>query len=443
MPAPIVTLGFLAVMGLALLVWERLRPQTEARGYPEIGVLTLAVAIALLLGLRGAPWPQSAALTEDGLARLSGAMFLGAALLQLAYDQQTRHDGERSRLALRLFALLGGLLVITSQDLALQWIGLTLYLWANQVAAGCLSWTRGLLAPALLGLGIAMVYAASGTLDQRVLAANLWQTAGQPRLLFAGIALCASSLALALGLLPLLEDAGDASVPSATLGIVALARLGLMTMGALPAQWQWLTLAMALLLALYGGVRLLRTRAWAQRLVYLGMLHKSLLLLALAVAGSARGLGALLGLLLAYILGQSLLDRLTLWEATGDVETTPGNGWLRDRPTHGAALLVALLSCMGMLFTLGFAGRIDLIGAAQSQDAWGVVGTALLVSVLGAVGYVPLILGVFARPEGPSDGPSPIGYYGWLALLLSTVTLVALGVMRAPMAPWVTWIVAS
>jgi len=442
MQGHVVAMGLLALVGCGLLIWERMRPQAGDRPAQAATMLGVACAIAALLGLEGRVTPQTVALTQDGLARLSGALFLGAALLDLCY-RPVAAERRPLRYALKLWGWAGGLLAIVSQDLGLTWLGMALYLLAAQMASGRVAPTRGLLAPAVMGLGVAMVYMAGETLDQRLLMADLWHGGGQPRLLFAGLALLIAGSGVSLGLLPPREKGGGPPVASALLGVGLLARLGVFTLAPMPAAWSRLLQAMAWITLLYAAIRMLRSERWDRRLAYVGWVHKSLLLLALSVVGTRRGLTALLATALAYLLGQGLLDRLTRGLGGDPGSAAPGGGWLRDRSLHGAALLVALTSCMGMLFTLGFSGRIETMAAAQELEAWGGVTAVLLASVCGAVGYVPLILGLFARPEEETEGPEPLGYYGWLAAVLSSAALVVLGLVRSPLAAWVAWIMAG
>jgi len=442
MQGHVIAMGLLALAGAGLLIWERLRPQAGGRPAQAVTMLAAAGAIAALLGLEGRVTPQTVALAQDGLARLSGALFLGAALLELCY-QPPAAERTRLRFTLKLWGWAGAVLAIVSQDLGLTWLGLSLYLLAAQMASGCVPPTRGLLAPAVMGLGGAMVYMAGETLDQRLLMADLWLAGGQSRLLFAGLALMVAGVAISLGLLPPREEGGGPPVASALLGIGVLARLGVFTLAPLPTVWSRLLQGIAWITLLYGTIRMLRSERWDRRLVYVGWVHKSLLLLALSVVGTRRGLAAFLATALAYLLGQTLLDRLTRGMGGEPGALAPGGGWLRDRSLHGAALLVALTSCMGMLFTLGFSGRIEMMAAAQDLGAWGGVAAVLLASVCGAVGYVPLILRLFARPEKETKGPEPLGYYGWLATVLSAAALVGLGLMRSPLTAWVAWIMAA
>jgi len=435
-------MGLLVLAGAGLFAGERVRPRMVARSAQAIAMLALAGAIAALLGIEGRATPQTVALAQDGLARLSGALFLGAALLKLCY-QGEHSEGQTLRYVLCLWGWAGGLLAIVSQDLGLIWLGLLLYLLTAQMASGRVAPSRGLLASAVMGLGVAMVYLAAETLDQRLVMTDLWHAAGQSRLLFAGLALMLAGVGVSLGLLPPREEDGGLAVASALLGVGVLARLGVFTLAALPTTWSRTLQAMAWITLLYGAIRMLRSERWDQRLAYVGWVHKSLLLLALAMVGTHRGLTALLGTTLAYLLGQALLERLTRGLGYEPGAPAPGGGWLRDRSLHGAALFVGLTSCMGMLFTLGFSGRIEMMAAVQDIEAWGGVAAVLLASVCGAVGYIPLILRLFARPDEQTPGPEPLGYYGWLATVFSAAALVGLGVMRSPLAAWVGWIMAG
>jgi NADH:ubiquinone oxidoreductase subunit 2 (subunit N) len=442
-------LAILAVGGLALVLWEQMRPASSAVLAGELAILLLAAAVAALLGLRGASSPQTVALTQDGLGRVGGALLLGAAILGLLLPRATPNARQaRARLGLLLWSLCGGLLALLSQDLALLWVGLLLFLlagaWARQADGedASLLRTRLLIAPALLGLGIGLVMLSAGTPDLTIVRALLWQgTTSQPTALFAGLALCLASVALATGLLPPYGQARQHQVTAGVLGTILLARLGLVTMGALAHETGGLLAALGALAALAGGLGALLARDWPTRLRNLATLQKSYLLLALAVASSEAGLAAWLTTTLAYLLAQSTLCALCAAEEQPEAAgQPPGAGWLRTQPLYGAPMLIAVLSLMGLMFTLGFTGRFQLLVAAQRDGAWFTVAAVLLASVLGAVGYVPLILGIFQRAEEPLLVLPRPEVAGSIGLALAVVSLIALGLLRAPMTPLVRWI---
>ena len=446
-------LSLLALAGLGFAIWERRWPRSSPGPALELTLLTLAVVFAGFLGLRGAESPQGIALYRDGLARVMGGMLVAMTMLSLLLRGQGPKAAPlaRSRSALELWALFGALLSVLAADLTLLWIGLQLYLLASVFATPPekapldLVRTRRLLAPLILGLGVALVYLSSGTVDMNVLTRLLWEgRARQAGTFFAGLALVAGGAALATGLLPPYEMGIDSPrTESVILGVALLARLFLVVMGALSWECSLLLAAIGTLAVVWGGLGALLADEWPRRLVHLDTLQCSFLLFSLSLASTELGLAALLANLLAYGLAQSALQAGLRRQNQRPDKDVPTLGWLRADPITGASLLISLLSLMGIMFTLGFVGRFNMLLTAQRQDAWWPVAIVLLASVVAAVRYVPLILGLFRRPDGSSAPASKPSFDVRAGLLISLAGLLILGVLSAPLALLARWIVAG
>lgn len=450
--------AILATVSLGLVIWESLWPRSSKALVPSLAFAALALAFAASAHVApGSP--------PDELAQVVvRALFLGVAGLSLLIDtvepnvagphMGEGYAGHRVLYALRLLAVCGGILAISSADLLTLWVGLQLYVLAGFLAHPSArrkgdvverSGATRMLAMAVLLFGLALVYTSAGTLDITTLNRSLWEQGG-PRsaMLFAGLGLTIGGIAICTGLLPPYgEHSPEESLVSPILGVALLLRLVLFGLGAYSWECFWALISISLVALAWGGITALWSRDAPDRFWRLSILQRGFLLLALALSFREEGLEAFLMAILAYALAQAILqvsDRLRGASNSGDDELFAG--WLRQTPWLGLPLLISLLSLAGIPATLGFTARAYTFWLAPRFDISWVASTGLVASILCAGSYLPttlsLIRGRGSRPN-KIRVPLPVA----LSMALAALGLVVLGVYPLPLRNLARWIIGG
>jgi NADH-quinone oxidoreductase subunit N len=445
--------GVLIAAALGLLAWETNGPQAARRVAPYATLTALVAAFVLSTTETSALASSQPALRQllpDELGRLMRALLLlGLALRVLVEPPIAPLPGRgdapdtwppSGHYVLRLPAAVGGLLAVSAGNLAVLALGLALF----AVAASFTAPTAHirLERARLLGLGAALfgallLYASAATLDLAALSRFFWEHPGpQSAMLLLGVGLTVVGLALLARLLVWDDPANDGmGAASAVLGVAVLLRVCVYALGALYHVWGWLLAGLGLLTMLVGWLRSRRLRGVA-RLRALDGAQRGFLLLTLAYAATPNGLQVSLMALVAYWLGEFILGAVTrrlAMPAQPEAEFTgllPRNIWL------GAPALLGLLSLTGVPLTLGFDGRAGLLWAAPSAPWLAVAITALVLSVLCALGYLQVIVAMLRASVDAAPLPSPALVCA--VLLVAALALVALGLYPQAFGGWVS-----
>lgn len=288
------------------------------------------------------------------------------------------------------------------------------------------------LASALLLFGVALIYAATGSLEFS--AVNLGDT--RSLLLPGGFAFLVAGIAFKLSLVPFHLWTADvyegAPTPVtafiATLGKSALLAILLKLFNQVSIDSSELLLILVSALAaasmLVGNLLALQQPNIKRLLAYSAIAHMGYLMVAYLVVGKAVGQEAVLYYLVAYTVTTlcafavvSLVSDAALTHVPGGQPSSAGNtnpvmqryfrGLLWRAPFTALCFAAALLSLAGIPLTIGFVGKFYLITAAVEKHLWGLIGVLIVGSALGLFYYLRILLTLVERPAPVIPAFSP------------------------------------
>ncbi len=345
------------------------------------------------------------------------------------FQGETTHAGEYY--ALVCFATVGMLLMVSSPELLVIFIGLEIssistYIMAGfrktQAAAGESSikyFLLGSFATAFFLYGVALTFGATGSTNLRVVAAGLAAT-NAPLLAVLAIAMIVIGLGFKVSAAPFHVWTPDVyqGAPPPVVGLMstapkaaAFAVLLRILFGGFPlfeAKWSLLLGGIAVLSMTIGNLGALLQRDVKRMLAYSSIAHAGYLLVAFTAlpqdgvpaaafytaAYAAMNVGAFL--VITQVSGYR--ERLR----TGEDYT----GLALQHPALAAAFSFFLLSMIGIPFTGGFFGKFYVFsGALHNGHVWlAVIG--LLNSGVACFYYLRLIVRMYSQPTGYSQAPA-------------------------------------
>jgi NADH-quinone oxidoreductase subunit N len=310
------------------------------------------------------------------------------------------------------------------------------------IEAGVKYFIYGAFASAFFVYGLALLYAATGTLDQVLLR----ESGPFDRLALTGIALVLVGLAFKVAAVPFHMWAPDAYTGAPTVvtsffavapkaaGFVALLRLT--TLGAQLAEpaVESILVGLAVLTIIMGNLWALAQVRLKRMLAYSSIAHAGYLLLALVAVGTG-GAEALLFYLVAYgLMTLGAFVVLIAYERDGDADTyTDISGGAYRRPLLALTMTVFMVSLAGIPATVGFIGKLQIFKALLRADQVALVIVAVAGSLVSVAYYFRVIVYLYMRSE-PDLTKVPIPHvWGALAVVL------ALGVLALGLFPDTLW----
>jgi NADH-quinone oxidoreductase subunit N len=294
--------------------------------------------------------------------------------------------------------------------------------------------------------GIALVFGATGTTDlERIAAAVATGGAGDP-LLVVGFGLLLVGFGFKISSVPFHMWAADVyeGAPTSVTALIATGskaaafaaflRVLLPPSEAGVFEWTGLVAALSVLSMTLGNVVAIAQRNVKRMLAYSSIAHVGYMLVGVA-AGGAAGNGGVLFYLLAYTFTTAgAFGVILLLERSGrEADMVDDMAGLAVRhPVVAAAMVVFLLSLIGIPPTAGFVGKFYLFGAAVREGHVWLAVVGVLNSAVAAYYYLRLVVFMYMRePAAPATVAMP-SLGGALALLVALWGVVQLGVWPAP-----------
>jgi len=423
----------------------------------ELAIGLVVVAVAWTIAV-----PSSAVMPGISVTPFSRffSCFLDSAgivalLLAASYNRRRGIIGEEYPATL-LFALAGMGAACAATDLLMLFLGLESFTFAFYILvaiernsdrggeAGLKYLLNGTLSAAILGMGIALVYAGSGTLK---LAELVVQGAAQPFgiLVLAGSCLILIGLAFKLSLVPAHLWTADvyqgASAPvtallsttskGASLAVVLLLMpLFSATSAGHDLLW-WLTL----LTMLCGNLAALVQTSIKRMLAWSSVAQMGYAALGL-VAAPAGGLRAAAFYVVLYaVAGLATFGAVAVLSDDNErdaIEEYRGVGY--GNPLAGATLAVGLFSLAGIPPTGGFMAKFAVFSAALwgGEIALAIVG--MLTALVAVFFYLRVVVALYMRPaEGRTTDARPLLATEVAALAIPAAVLIFLGVYPSPL----------
>ncbi len=497
MPAAI-----LAVGAMALMLSEVFLTSTARTYQAVIAVLTSLVAAVVAFHNAFEPARtvlQGYAVLDPFSSFMTAMVAAGTALATLLSAGFLKHrNAERGEFyALVLFASAGMSLLALSNEFITLFVNLEIMSVATYALtaylrrgprpseAGFKYFILGAFSAALLLYGAALLYGATGSTNLTMIAKALPAAiATKKMLVFAAFGLVLAGFAFKVAAVPMHMWTPDvyegAPTPVTALmsagvkaaAFVAMVRVFLSLVAPLDSTIPFILFSALALLTMVGGNLLALPQVNVKRmLAYSSIAHAGYLLLGVAAlfappqAVPAAPVGVLNASpllpgamaigpvvykgILFYLLGYTVtavgaFGTLSALERRED--ETRGNTWdlsrfaglAQRRPGWAVAMALFMLSLGGVPPTVGFLGKVYLFGAAVDAGLLGLAVVGILSSVLGAYYYLRVVVYMFMRPA-PADATLPVRHWTTeLALVVSAVAVVALGIAPGPVTAWLS-----
>ena len=448
----IAVLPFVVLAGGACLVLVAdLAIRADGRAWAGLGAaIALAAAAAAIVvgpgddGFTGEVRRDGAAIFLATLVAVSTA---AALLLSSTYIGPTRLPAAEVT-ALTLFSAAGAVLMSSAGDLLIAFVGLELLSIPLYTLTGLLHGARhadesalkyfllGAAASAVFAYGVALVYAATGSIAVGALA-----SATSP-IGLAGVALLLVGVAFKAALVPFHFWAPDAYVSAptpATAFMAVVAKIGafaallrfggaITAPGVAAVDWRASVAVIAAVTLVLANFAALGQSSLKRLLAYSSIAHAGYVAVA-AAAGVVAGPAIAFYLAVYATLTVGAFGVITLL-TNDDPRIDDLHGLARRRPLMVTALGVLMLGLAGLPPTAGFLAKVYVFEAAiGAQLAWLVV-LGVLTSVVSAAYYLRVLFACLAEGEGePARGPS----LGGGVVVLSALLVLFIGILPGPL----------
>ncbi|HET7752097.1 MAG TPA: NADH-quinone oxidoreductase subunit N, partial [Terriglobales bacterium] len=301
---------------------------------------------------------------------------------------------------------------------------------------------------AFLLFGMALIYAAVGTMEFSRMASLMMETAGPNRtLLLPGLAMIITGMAFKLALVPFhmwTPDVYQGAPPPVAAFIATVSKGGMFALllryfyrlelhNYAPVVAVFTIIAIASML---GGNLLALLQSNVKRiLAYSSIAHMGYVLVAF-IASGVLAVEAVTFYLVAYFVTIIGAFGVVTVLSNGDedaesLEAYRGLFW--RRPALAGVMTAMLLSLTGIPVTAGFIGKFYVVAAGASSSAWTLIIILVVSSVIGAFYYLRVIFALYAdTTEEPAKG-APRMALGSSVLVVLTLLLIWLGVYPAPL----------
>ena len=439
----------LALLGLALLLLEALKPDISRRtlGLTAIAGTTIALVLFTIAPHDSAsqpafiqPWHQldSLAIFYKGFALVITILVLWLTLECAPYLTRFTVDGKLAEMfSLPLIVCAGMMWMASARDLvtvfvALELVTVSFYVLvafarksAFSLEAGVKYLILGALSTGVLVYGIAWIYGATGTMSFDGIAKALANPATSKTTALFGAAVLLCGLGFKVAAAPFHMWVPDVyqgaptpvtaflSVGSKAAGFVVLTRAldaFLVEGSIIGSEIQALLLVVGSLTALLGSLPAMFQTSVKRLLAYSSISHAGYLLLALACRESARfdlSSGGIVAFYLATYLPMTVLGflGLGLMRANGLGEDIKDfTGLAKRNPLLALLMTLSFASLAGLPLTAGFLGKLFVFLGLADHGYWGALSCAVIAAAAGFYYYFKTILAMYTT-EG-TDVPA-------------------------------------
>ena len=432
-----------------------------------LGLTLLGLAAAfrsLWFAAEVAPQRVTSLLMIDHYALFYFGMIIAAtiAVAGLAYGYLEQHAVEKEEFYILLVtAALGAAVLAASSHFVSFFLGLEVlsislyalnaYIYPRKTAleAGIKYLVLAAASAAFLLFGMALIYAAVGTMEFGRMAELMMETAGPNRtLLLPGLAMIITGIAFKLALAPFhmwTPDVYQGASPPVAAFIATVSKGGMFALllryfyrlelhNYEPVVVVFTIIAIASML---GGNLLALLQSNVKRiLAYSSIAHMGYVLVAF-IAGGELAVQAVTFYLVAYFVTIIGAFGVVTVLSNGEEDAEPleaYRGLFWRRPALAGVMTAMLLSLTGIPVTAGFIGKFYVVAAGASSSAWALIIILVVSSVIGAFYYLRVIFALYAgAPAEKRAEVAPRMALGSSVLVVLTVLLIWLGVYPAPL----------
>ncbi len=420
-----------------------------------VAIIALALVAAFITNLQ--EWNQGASyfhgmmiMDNYALAFSEVVIFITLLWLSMSKSYFAVESNTAEHSSMILFALCGGIVMISYGDLTMLFIGIeilsiSLYVLASSDKrnvksneAGLKYFLMGAFATCFLLFGIALIYGATGSFNLQTITDNLYQLEHtMPMMVYAGILLMMVGLCFKVAAVPFHFWAPDVYEGAPTLitafmatvvktaAFAAFYRLFSTCFVAYYDQWAPALAVMSAVTMITGNVLAVYQQSFKRMLAYSSIAHAGYMLMAI-VALNTTSAGAILLYALAYSLSSiGAFAILHTVSSNGDEKISALKGLAKSNPLIAFCMVIILLSLAGIPPVAGFFAKYYLfLGTLDSGYTW-LVMTAILSSLIGVYYYFRVLYTLFQDNEAHQ----PIIKQHRLLILLTALLSILLGVL--------------
>jgi len=456
----------LVLTGVTLILADALIPAGKKGWLPRLAIFLSSVLFAFTVWQSGQPMPEVWAnlFVTDGLSSVFKPFFVlclvGVTLISVRYPMGREEVVRAEFLALPFFSTAGLCLLASARDflaifVALELVAISLYLLAafhrTRVAsleAGMKLLVMGGLSTGFLVMGIAWLYAATGTTEfTRIILEQAGRPASPGLLLAIGLIL--TGLAFKIAAVPFHAWAPDVyegaptpitaflAIASKAAGFVLLLRIfgfGAFALDSVEWIFRPILLTMGIATVTLGTLAALPQRNLKRYLAYSGIAHAGYMLLALGTLGES-GMGTVVGYLWAYLLATFpvfiFVQELERIHGSADVRHLDGLAQRDPGPALGLAL--CFLSMAGLPPLLGFSAKLSVFTTLWSAGEIPGLVVGVIMAVIGLGFYLVPVRAMYWERE-PDVVPAQRfpSFLVWILLLAGAAQLI-LGFQPRPL----------
>lgn len=444
------SLIIISVLAIAVLYLGLFKYKTALLPVSVTGLLA-AAAMAMLDWNTGKMYFSNMLLFDNYAAAFSVLLILTTLLifgLSRNYFEKIS-ENVAEYYAMLLFALAGGIVMVSFHNMAMLFIGIEILSVSLYVLAGIRKrdpasneaslkyFLMGSFATGFLLFGIALIYGAAGSFDLAEIAGSGAMESGLFR---SGVLLMLVGLSFKVSAAPFhfwTPDVYEGS-PSLvttfmatvvkTAGFAAFLRLFSIAFADSAAFWSVTVAALAILTLFTGNITAVYQQNFKRLLAWSSVSHAGYLLLAILAAGLAASSAVFIYTVaysLASVAAFGIMILVKKERGSDDLESF--NGLARTNPLLAFTLTLAVCSLAGIPLTAGFFGKFYVFKVALEQGYTWLVIIAVINAMIGIYYYFKVVIAMYMKESAaPTVIPVQAGYR-WV-LSLAAVLILLLGI---------------
>jgi len=429
----------------------------------------LVVLVISFLDLGGSPGAFNGMIIQDGFSKYLQILFAGSGLIAvaLAYPYLERMGIKRGEFyPLLLFSISGMILMAQAADLivvflALELLSIPLYILAGiarpdpaSEEAALKYFLLGAFAGGFVVYGVALSFGATGTTSLAGIVASIAEGTADMTLLLVGSGLILIGLGFKVALVPFHMWTPDVyqgaptpltafmAVGAKAAGFAALLRIFLAALPVLSDDLVPVFWVLSALTMFTGNLIAIAQSNIKRMLAYSSIAHAGYILMALVTFGQGSLSTDVVGASLFYLFGYAVTN-FGAWAVVIALEKKEGQGLnLEDYyglskkyPLQAAAMLVFMLSFIGVPPTLGFVGKFYLFRTVVAGGYIWLAIIGVLTSLLSAYYYLRVVVNMYMRDGDPDINPDRLLR---LISLAAALAVVLLSFFANPLFRWVS-----
>lgn len=420
---PVMPEAVLAILALSILMLDLVIKRKETIAF--LSIASVAAATYFLAGSLGTTF--NGMFVSDGYSTFFKLVFFLNVVLTILVSAryieiEKVNFGEYYSLI--LFSTLGMMIMASSGDLIVLYLGLELMALSAYILAGFIKYDLksneaaikyfllGAFASALLLYGTAMIYGLTGTTDIRAISGFITGSglSGNPALTLS-IIFFAVAFLFKIAAVPFHMWAPDVyegaptsvtafmSVGPKAAGFAVLGRVFLTAFGSVRVEWAALFIPIAILTMAVGNIVALSQTNIKRMLAYSSIAHAGYVLLGI-ISGTPEGLASVLNYLLIYAfmnIGAFAVVILLRSEGFKGDSISDYEGLAKTHPLAAAVMLVFMFSLTGIPPTAGFMGKFYVFMSAVNAGYTWLVIIAVIFSAISAYFYLRIVMYMYMR----------------------------------------------